>query len=809
MSMRTIVIMIAFTLAGLVGMAQTNQPLPPDAQPLTALTYLSPSDSTVWLYNERSSLAINVGVWADVVELFETGWSNTQIDSAIAAQIGDINFPVTSVNSMTGDVVLAPTDLGLGNVDNTSDADKPVSNATQDALDGKENAFGKGDLVAGSNVTMSGTLESRLVGSGNITINVPTLSNVVTTNTDQSNIGNNKGWNGVHSFSTAANVGDTQNTVYIGSMTAGAVTGMVMRASNYSSSGLSWELRNYAHPSSGVQLVLNAGGISSAGPISAPNLITFDRSNVGFVPAPGGSGTTRFLREDGSWSVPSGGGGGGTATDLSVGTRTSTTMVIGSSTGSGATLPSASTTQAGLLSAADKVKINGFTGDYLPLSGGTISNSVATPLTLNRTTSSQVSLRYSAGVDRYLGITTDGELRFGAGANLEADGWEVWHSGNLDQSIFAKWGTTASLVRNNAELDDRYLQRTNFIWDYLSGKPSTFTPSAHTHNASDINAGTLSIARIPTGTSGSTVALGNHTHSQYVPTSRSVSTGLGLTGGGNLTASRTLSLDLASLPAASSLSTPRVVVTNGTATGSEARMTPEDFATAFSLATTESVLGRMPKSWTLTAGDGLTGGGDGTINRTLAVNSTVVRTSRTINGKALSANVTLTAADVGAAVIGTGSTQVRNNSQLDARYLQSVSGGSGINVSGGSTVAVDGTVLRTTGNQTVGGTKTFSSPVVAPQYQGTSTTASGNIPTDAQSLFKASISSSATYTLTNLSGSPRHIQVMVTNTGSSAITLTFNATFPVNQTTSVNPSSTAIFTFLINGGIAYGTKTQY
>src|SRR5690606_5758568 len=82
---------LMYTLIALLGslgaLGQTNQPLPPDAQPLTALTYLSPSDSTVWLYNERSSLAINVGVWADVVDLFETGWSNTQIDSAITANL--------------------------------------------------------------------------------------------------------------------------------------------------------------------------------------------------------------------------------------------------------------------------------------------------------------------------------------------------------------------------------------------------------------------------------------------------------------------------------------------------------------------------------------------------------------------------------------------------------------------------------------------------------------------------------------------------------------------------------------------------
>ncbi|EHQ92126.1 tail fiber protein [Desulfosporosinus youngiae] len=34
-------------------------------------------------------------------------------------------------------------------------------------------------------------------------------------------------------------------------------------------------------------------------------------------------------------------------------------------------------------------------------------------------------------------------------------------------------------------------------WTGVSGKPSTFTPVGHTHNASDINAGTVAIARLP------------------------------------------------------------------------------------------------------------------------------------------------------------------------------------------------------------------------------------------------------------------------------------------------------------------------
>lgn len=44
---------------------------------------------------------------------------------------------VTSVAGKTGDVLLAKGDVGLGSVDNTSDLAKPVSNATQTALNGK------------------------------------------------------------------------------------------------------------------------------------------------------------------------------------------------------------------------------------------------------------------------------------------------------------------------------------------------------------------------------------------------------------------------------------------------------------------------------------------------------------------------------------------------------------------------------------------------------------------------------------------------------------------------------------------------
>jgi hypothetical protein len=69
---------------------------------------------------------------------------------------------VDSVNGETGVVVLDKTDIGLGNVDNTSDAGKPVSTAQQTALDLKANLASPTFTGTVSGVTKS------MVGLGNV-----------------------------------------------------------------------------------------------------------------------------------------------------------------------------------------------------------------------------------------------------------------------------------------------------------------------------------------------------------------------------------------------------------------------------------------------------------------------------------------------------------------------------------------------------------------------------------------------------------------------------------------------------------------
>lgn len=61
------------------------------------------------------------------------------ISNGIEWQKVDNTDAVTSVAGRTGNVTLTKTDVGLSNVDNTSDLNKPISTATQDALDLKAN----------------------------------------------------------------------------------------------------------------------------------------------------------------------------------------------------------------------------------------------------------------------------------------------------------------------------------------------------------------------------------------------------------------------------------------------------------------------------------------------------------------------------------------------------------------------------------------------------------------------------------------------------------------------------------------------
>lgn len=73
--------------------------------------------------------------------------------SDLVTQDAGVVVGVTSVNTRVGDVTLSKADVGLSLVDNTSDANKPVSTATQTALNGKANTshtHAAGDISSGT-----------------------------------------------------------------------------------------------------------------------------------------------------------------------------------------------------------------------------------------------------------------------------------------------------------------------------------------------------------------------------------------------------------------------------------------------------------------------------------------------------------------------------------------------------------------------------------------------------------------------------------------------------------------------------------
>lgn len=139
----------------------------------------------------------------------------------------------TTVNghSLSGNVTVTKGDVGLGNVDNTSDAAKPISTATQTALDGKQGSLGftpenlANKAVAGGYASLDGsgrvplaqlpTGTQTYIGTWNASTNTPTLADGVGT-LGQYYIVNAPGTQNLGSGSVTYALGD--NVIYNGSI---------------------------------------------------------------------------------------------------------------------------------------------------------------------------------------------------------------------------------------------------------------------------------------------------------------------------------------------------------------------------------------------------------------------------------------------------------------------------------------------------------------------------------------------------------------------------------------------------------------
>ena len=85
-------------------------------------------------------------------------------------------YPVTSVAGKTGVVTLEKADVGLGNVDNTADLDKPVSTATQNALNAKIGNTGTQSIAGNLTLVADSGGNGNLVVQGDLTVQGTTIT---------------------------------------------------------------------------------------------------------------------------------------------------------------------------------------------------------------------------------------------------------------------------------------------------------------------------------------------------------------------------------------------------------------------------------------------------------------------------------------------------------------------------------------------------------------------------------------------------------------------------------------------------------
>ena len=155
----------------------------------------------------------------------DTLYANISYEGTIDNHIADTNNPHSVTKSQ----------VGLGNVDNTSDTDKPISTATQTALNSKQNT-----LTAGSGINISGST---------ISVAAPALTNTATgddsitvlgspTSSDYSvNIGFSSAVSADYGTAVGHHSSASAESVAIGASAGATISGAIAIGNNVLSSG--------------------------------------------------------------------------------------------------------------------------------------------------------------------------------------------------------------------------------------------------------------------------------------------------------------------------------------------------------------------------------------------------------------------------------------------------------------------------------------------------------------------------------------------------------------------------------------------
>lgn len=417
------------------------------------------------------------------------GKQNADNISALQSKVSDIDSYTINNKKISTNPILAKGDIGLSNVDNTSDANKPISTATQAALDQKQ-----GTLVSGTNIkTING---QSLLGSGNISIE-----------------------GGISSISLATS--DTIGGIKIG----------------YTESG-----KNYpVELDSNGKAYVNVPWTDNNTTYSAFKGATSDANGgQGLVPAPAqGDNSSKYLKADGTWTTPP-----------------------------NTTYSTATSSANGLMSSTDKVKLDGIaTGATKVTVDSALSDSSTNPVQ-NKVINSALAGKAASSHTHPLSQISD--LHANWDAFLKADPKLINNATNLTDQDLNDYNTvdkcgyyygsgsnevlnkpsgvnnfTLLVTRSGGGVVNQFLiagsnndiyvryspsqesttmwtswvevaNKSDLTWSNISSKPSTFTPSSHTHTASEITGLTANRALISDSSGHPTVSAVTNTELSYL-----------------------------------------------------------------------------------------------------------------------------------------------------------------------------------------------------------------------------------------------------------------------------------------------------
>jgi len=385
----------------------------------------------------------------------------------------------------------------------------------------------------------------------------------------------------------------------------------------------------------GSNVTLTGGTSDGAGGVYLTSDVTVAASGGGGGSAPSGTGVAEVV--SGSFTSPA---------------RTAAVVVVAGLTADPSGSRSALSlggaailnvgTSAGTVAAGDDARITGaIQSTVLTTRGDLLTRSATVPArlaigganTVLMTDGTDPGWYTVSGLLSVLGSTRGQTLRYGAASAWEAvtvgTAGQVWRSNGTDPA----WYTlTASDVGADASGAAAAAQAAAIA---ASAQRASNLSDLASASSARTNLGLGGAAVLSVGTAAGTVAAGDDSRIVgAVQTSRQVASGTGLTGGGDLSADRTLAVSYGT--------------TVGTATqGNDTRVVN-------AVQTSRTVNGHaLSANVTLTYSDvGADAAGAAAAITTTSIGA--VPTGRTVNGHALSANVTVTAADVSALALAGG-----------------------------------------------------------------------------------------------------------------------------------------------------------